>query len=340
MSNQVPLDRRPVTGTVVHSLTAGEVHRHDPAELPDLLAGDALVWVDVATCDEPARRMLADAFGFHSMAVEDSARRNPVPKVHLYRDHVFVVLHAPERGAGGHVHTLELDQFVGERFLVTVHGPTSDVVDARTALADTDAVLDRLVTGRAQPTSGAELSAAVIGAVIRRLLRHLEELTAETWELERKVTGGHFGDAEGFLEEMFRVRHGLLTLATMATLDHEVYGRATRLRAFAAESDHLAATDIVDQLDRIATMAEAQKTYLQGVIEFYQTRTNTKMTVAAERLAVIAGVTLPVTALSSILGMNVIVSTETNWGWLIVLLIAMAAMSTLMLVWARRKGWW
>ena len=55
-------------------------------------------------------------------------------------------------------------------------------------------------------------------------------------------------------------------------------------------------------------MADSQKSYLQGTIEFYQARTNTKMTIAAERLAVIAAVTLPITALSSILGMNVIVN--------------------------------
>jgi magnesium transporter len=48
------------------------------------------------------------------------------------------------------------------------------------------------------------------------------------------------------------------------------------------------------------------------VIEFYQTRTSTKMTIAAERFAVIAAVTLPVTAISSIVGMNVIVNDETT----------------------------
>ena len=50
--------------------------------------------------------------------------------------------------------------------------------------------------------------------------------------------------------------------------------------------------DLVDQFQRIAAVAEGQKDYLQGVIEFYQTRTNTKLTIAAERLAVIAAVTL------------------------------------------------
>jgi magnesium transporter len=64
------------------------------------------------------------------------------------------------------------------------------------------------------------------------------------------------------------------------------------------------------------------------------------MTIAAERLAVIAAVTLPITALSSVLGMNVIVSSETHVVALVVLLAVMGAMSALVLVWARRKGWW
>ena len=66
----------------------------------------------------------------------------------------------------------------------------------------------------------------------------------------------------------------------------------------------------LDQFERLASMARSQEDYLQGVIEFFQTRTNTKMTVAAERLAVIAAVTLPVTALSSVMGMNVIVNSQ------------------------------
>ena len=71
-------------------------------------------------------------------------------------------------------------------------------------------------------------------------------------------------------------------------------------------------------------MAHGQKDYLHGTIEFYQARTNTKMTIAAERLAVIAAVTLPVTAISSILGMNVIVNEGTRPVALAVALVVMA----------------
>jgi len=64
------------------------------------------------------------------------------------------------------------------------------------------------------------------------------------------------------------------------------------------------------------------------------------MTIAAERLAVIAAVTLPVTALSSVLGMNVIVNGSTRWWPLAILLAVMLSLSLILLRWAKRQGWW
>ena len=87
-------------------------------------------------------------------------------------------------------------------------------------------------------------------------------------------------------------------------------------------------------------MAHGQKDYLQGTIDFYQTRTSTKMTIAAERLAVIAAVTLPITALSSIFGMNVIVNDSTQVPELAILLTVMLVVSVLLLIWTKRLGWW
>jgi magnesium transporter len=122
-------------------------------------------------------------------------------------------------------------------------------------------------------------------------------------------------------------------------LSREVYGRMVTLRAF-GEDGQAVLSDHVDQFGRIGIIAEGQKDYLQGVIEFFQTRTNTKMTIAAERLAVIAAVTLPITALSSIMGMNVIVYDTTHPVFLVVLLVVMVTMSVLLLIWAKRQGWW
>jgi Mg2+ and Co2+ transporter CorA len=324
-------------------ITADGAQRRSPDELDALLsdvsAGRGVVWVDVPAWDHEAADVLTSRFGIHPRAAGDCAKRNPVPKVHLYRDHLFVVLHSPERGARGHVHYVELDQFIGPGWYITVHGPLNPNVAPQAARVETGAVTRRLLDGRFRPTTAHELSFAVVSALTARLRDYLSALTEEVWTLERQVTAGHHGDAEEFLEELFQVRHGLLTVRTMAALSREVYGRTAALPAVGDGPRPLLA-DGEDQFRRIAQMGDAQREYLQGVIEFYQTRTNTKMTIAAERLAVIAAVTLPVTAVSSVMGMNVIVNDSTHVGWLAGLLVFMSAMSVAMLVWAHRQGWW
>ena len=324
----------------IRLVTPVSVRRYSVDELPDLVARDeGVLWVDVPEGDPDAVAVLTDVFRFHPKAVQDCIQRSPVPKVHVYAGHVFVVLHAPEEGLGGHVHYVELDQFVGPDFLVTVHGPVNPAVDPAAAQVETDAVAARLDSGLFRPTTGPELSTAVVGALTGRMREHLSARTSEVWLFEQQVTAGELGDVERFLDGVFRVRHGLLTVRTMASLSHEVYGRMHALAVFGEQGKGLLENNM-DQFQRLATMAHSQEDYLQGVIEFYQTRTNTKMTIAAERLAVIAAVTLPITALSSVMGMNVIVNSRSDPAIIAVLVAGMAVLSVFLLVWAKRHGWW
>jgi Mg2+ and Co2+ transporter CorA len=309
-------------------------------ELPEALAHpDGLVWVDIPADDPDGEQILTEAFAFDKRAVADCMRRNPTPKLHLYADHVFVVLHVPFPGASGHVHSIELDLFIAPRYVVTVHGPLNPKLDPGVAQIEVDAVAQRLDSRRWVPATSSQLVHSVISGLNRQMDQQLAHLRFETWELEREVTSGALGDPEAFLEEMFSVRLGLQAIRTMAALDREVYGRMSKLRVLGPEG-HALLKDSVDQFGRVMASASIQTEYLQGVIEFYQTRINTKMTVAAERLAVIAAVTLPVTAVSSIVGMNVIVNSSTHWIGLAALLVLMGTMSTVLLVWARRQGWW
>ena len=325
----------------IRLVTPTGVDRHPVDDLKALLDGDdGLVWVDIPVCDEPAARVLSEVFGFHPRAVQDCVERNRIPKVHVYADHIFVVLHAPELGRAGHVHYVELDQFIGPRYLVTVHGPLNPAVDPAAARQETDAVLRRMEAGRLHPATSYELSYAMVAALTRRLEDFVAQRTQHVWQLEQRVTSGHLGDPEQFLEEMFQARHGLIAARTMGLLSREIYGRLAAIgRTVPAEARPLL-EDIVDQFSRVFALADGQKEYLQGVIEFYRTRSDTKMTIAAERLAVIAVITLPITALSSVLGMNLIVNDRTHFVLLVLVLAIMTVMSGMLLVWAKRQGWW
>jgi Mg2+ and Co2+ transporter CorA len=325
----------------VRLVTAAGVEQRPVEELQTLLRHDDwLVWVDIPTCDEQATRVLSRVFGFHPLAIRDCVERNHVPKVHAYPDHLFVILHAPERGTGGHVHYIELDQFIGPGYLVTVHGPLNPTVNPDVALRETGAVLNRLQAGRLHPTSSLELSYTIVSAVARSHEGLVATIAREVGLLEQRVMASDVRDPEQFLEELFRARHGLIAVRTMAALSREIYGRMATLTRFVPPEGQPLVADLVDQFARVRGVADGQREFLQGVIEFYQTRTDTKMTIAAERLAVIAAVTLPITALSSIYGMNVIVNSRTHLVHLAVVLAVMAAMSAALLRWARRQGWW
>jgi Mg2+ and Co2+ transporter CorA len=64
------------------------------------------------------------------------------------------------------------------------------------------------------------------------------------------------------------------------------------------------------------------------------------MMIAMERLAVLAAVTLPITAIASVYGMNVIVNAQTHYPQLIIVLVIMAAISGALLRWTKKQGWW
>lgn len=247
------------------------VEEHSVEGLRALLErGNDLVWVDIPTCDGEATRVLSEVFDFHPMAVRDCVERNRVPKVHAYSDHVFVVLHAPEQGQRGHVHYIELDQFIGKHYLVTVHGPINPAVDRAVAGRETRAVLQRIEAGRLRPGSPFELSHAIVSALTRRQEEYVETVTSDVWRLEQRVTGGDIADPEEFINELFRARHGLLAVRTMGALSSAIYGRMSAVARISSDGQRLVA-DLADQFDRVRRVAEGQKEYLQGVIEFYQT---------------------------------------------------------------------
>jgi magnesium transporter len=157
-------------------------------------------------------------------------------------------------------------------------------------------------------------------------------------------------DPQKFLSELFAPRHELLTIKTMAITRCSIRStltgnlgdhlRAIKLTTFAPPEGLERMRDVLDQYETVARISEAQMRFQQGVTEFYRARTDTKMTIAAERLAVIAAITLPITSLSSVLGMNVIVNDSTRWMPLIILCLIMLAISLVLLRWTRKLGWW
>lgn len=319
----------------------GGLSDHALGELPDLLRrDDGFVWLDITDVTDEAAALLAREFRAHPLVVRACRQRNFVPTLHGYDEHLFLVLHAPLAGEGGHVHSLELDQLVGSRYLVTVHGPRNPVVSEAEATADTDQVRERIARGRFHPATPDDLSYAIGSTIARRQGAAVRSVADRLPALEVQVMNSDFQRPEELLEQLFLLRHELLVSRTMAAQCHDIYARLASLDRHTTDAARAHAHDLREQFERTRSVADGESQFLFGVIELYQTRVTTKMTLAMERLAVIAAITLPITAIASVYGMNVIANDRTHVPHLIIVVLVMVGISLWLLRWARRQGWW
>lgn len=246
--------------------------------------------MDLLSCEKPDAERLHAAFGFHELALHDCMVRNHVAKIDAYQDHVFTVLHAPQIGERGHVHYIELDQFLGTNYLVRVHGPLNPTVEPKVAELDTGPVLARLLAGRFHPRSAFELSAAIVRAMSRREIDMIAELAERSGRLEQQVVAGS-GVArepqatETLLNELFTVWYELLAIRTIAVHSSATYDRMARMARFLPDEDTPVVADLADGFDMVSSMADGQREFLHGVIEYFQTRISTHLTISSDMSA-------------------------------------------------------
>jgi len=102
-------------------------------EISDALADPAVgfVWVGLYEPDAPLLMKMQEEFGLHPLAVEDALKAHQRPKIELYGDSLFLVLHTAQV-VKGNIHFGETHIFIGPRYLLTVrHGASLPFSPAR-----------------------------------------------------------------------------------------------------------------------------------------------------------------------------------------------------------------
>lgn len=269
---------------------------HDPS---------AQFWVDFCNPVESEFALLKDLFGFHPLAIEDVVHEVQRPKLESYAmvgdslktDYFFLVIHGPDLNPDPErlFQTTELDIFLSERYLVTIHERPMASVSEMSVRVRT-APEGRLKWG----------TDVLLYELIDRLVDKYHPILDDFQELldtleEQAIENPH----SEFLVTISRHKTELLQLRRIMTQQRDIIGQLTRGEvAFMGQMSRIYFRDVLDHLNREVEAIDIYRDLLMGCRDIYMSSINNRLNRIMKTLAIISVVTLPLTVITSFFGMN------------------------------------
>ena len=162
----------------------------------------------------------------------------------------------------------KIEFFIGPDYVVTLHGPYNPEVEAAAVGRDTAMARDRLDAGRFLPSSPSALAHGILGALSREIRDDIGTIATRVAELERHVIADDLRHPEELLEQMFLIRHELVTVRTMASNAHEIFERMSTVVGTPELDDRALFADLSDRFSRLRTIGDGERDFLAGVIDY------------------------------------------------------------------------
>ncbi|MGB7160382.1 MAG: magnesium/cobalt transporter CorA [Tepidisphaeraceae bacterium] len=276
-------------------------HRNLAAALRD---PGAVFWVDIEKPEDEDYAILDEVFGFHPLAIEDSINRSQRPKIESYnhvgdacqQGYFYMVIHGAEvKGPREKLTTEELDMFVSERYLLTIHDePMSSLqVLLGRARSDPRIVLDQGID---------LLLHQVLDRLVDKYQPILDDFQDTLDELEEEAMNE---PSPSLLPRITLKKRELLNLRRIIGPQREVLAQLTRGEVpFIRESTRIYLRDVLDHLIRAVETIELYRDLVIGVRDIYMSSISNNLNQIMKTLTIITVTALPLTVITSFFGMN------------------------------------
>lgn len=299
----------------------------------------SVFWLDMSAPTDEELSLLDDVFGFHPLAIEDVIQYSQRPKIESYnhlgdackQGYFFMVIHGPDLATfKENLRTKELDMFVSERYLITIHEePMKTLTDLQNR-ADVD---PRLVIDMG------------IDMLLHNILDHMVDyympifdyLQDNIDELEdQALTNPHMN----LLHAIATRKRDLLNLRRIIGPQRDVLAQLTRGEVpFVRETTRIYLRDVLDHLNRTVESIELFRDLVAGARDIYLSSVSNNLNQIMKTLTIFTVVALPLTVITSFFGMNFenLPLRYSTWGFWIACLIMLGLMGFLLYLFRRHK---
>jgi magnesium transporter len=302
-------------------------------EVSDLLGiTGATLWVDLQDPAPDDMNTLADELGLHHLAVEDALERHQRDKYVHYDDHLFLVCHAVALDVEqAELRTNEVNAFIGERWLVTVHRGQRELLDRACA----------------RWTRAHELLQHGVGFLVYGLL----DVVLDGYGAVIEGFDGYydgmadrvFGDdpiEPAEQRQWFKMRQSLNTFRrTVSPLTEALETMVDRDAERFAPKIEPYLRDVASEVKRVASEVEALRELVGQIVEINVTLRDYRQNMIMKKVTSWAAVIAVPTLVTGWYGMNVpYPGSNETWGVITSTAVSLGASGALYLMF-RRKGW-
>ena len=293
-----------------------------------------VLWLNInGLADLELIRSLGDAFGLHTLALEDVVQAHQRPKVESYGEVLFLVLYICRQGA----EMEQLSLFLGKNFVLTFQERTGDCFDpVRQRI--------RQASSRLRASGPDYLAYCLVDTVIDHffplLEAHedaLEGLEAEIFDRADKVTMQRLQDVR---RELRALRRPLMPLRDV------VRGLLRDDTGLITENTTLFLRDCADHANQLAESLDSLREHSSQLTDSYLSFISHQMNEVMKVLTIIATLFMPLGFIAGLYGMNFDREQspwnmpELGWYWGYPMALGLMLAISLGLIWFfRRRGW-
>ena len=290
------------------------------------------VWVDLSEPTPAESRILTQVFKFHDLAVEDALSQIHHPKVESYGDYLYIILHGIDFRESEHCfRTQDVDFFLGEQYLVTVHPGHSRTI------AEMRGICVR--NSRALGEGPAALLHRIVDAMVDHYRPEIDALGDRLDKLEEEIFENPRPD---LAREIINFKADVSSLRRVVLPQRDIVTRLAR-REFPIISEQLSYRfrDVHDHLVRLVDEAMFFQDRVTSLLDAHLSAVSNQLNGVMKVLTIIATIFMPLTVLTGMWGMNVELpdlpgGDRMQFWWVVALMLALGIG---MLGYFRKQKW-
>ncbi len=258
-----------------------------------------LTWIDLASPTRDEVTKIMQDFNIHPDVAEELLVNTRKPRIDLYDDHIYLILHFPALEHSHHGETLqEVDFIIGREFLITTRYDSIDAIHKFAKVFETNEILHTSPIG----THAGFLFYFLIKKLYRSLEHELEYIESELETIE----GSIFSGKERQMVYQLSSKGRDLTDFKKALGYHEEVLESLELagKEFFGESFIFYLHRVLGEYRRIHHQLSGEQAFFEELRETNNSLLTTKQNEVMKTLTIMAFVTLPLSLIVGIFGMN------------------------------------